>query len=77
MTGETLTESERLFERFCELEKIPWVRIQLNSTPGVRSTDYDIVLGGKAIVAEVTFPDPGTVGRSRVPILPSVRRNPR
>ncbi|MCI0560905.1 MAG: hypothetical protein MN733_20665 [Nitrososphaera sp.] len=49
------TKSEILFEAFCELHHVKWQRVP---TCDVRTPDYDIVLGGQKIVAEVKQIDP-------------------
>ena len=56
MTDDKKTESEILFEIFCDAVHIPYVRIPCGAG---KTPDYDITPGGNKIVAEVKQIEPG------------------
>ena len=59
------TKSEQLFEEFCDRNNVRWRRIETAEDEGEERPDYELVLSGERVIAEVKQFDP-TVEEQRL-----------
>jgi len=68
------TNSESLFEQFCDARGITWTAIPTRSAEGIKTPDYDINVHGQLIVAEVKEVDMNEVEAATLRELEKIDR---